>query len=494
MDRMIKSASQISSLFAANISGCLTKHLAPETIHPPVDIFKIGATEVKPLATPSFLVPSIIDALKQSSRYGALVRLVPGEADNYCAEDIICSGGIVITSDSDLLAQDLGAGEVVFFRDVHSNDDGHIVSAVFAMADIMQRLGLNGSSDAPRFAYERKLSPQSSLQVLVKACKFEVADAKGYASFLRQYEDDDTIPQRIVSIEGRFCVESLDPRLSEVFYQLILYGTVTGTENIRMFLPILVESHERGTAWEPTTTIRQLAYSLLTHAVSSTTSSIKEYRRVENPGQKGRSVTILAKVEADEKATEILTIMSRLKGLVHGKGLLLLPLLSMTLDVMGCHNEGKKSHVLKMLQSSNKRPVSITGRVSWELTHFVAHLHAGLYSFRMLKQALDTLPQQTKREYPWQGIYNLVGFSLNAMPNFEEARSVISEAYKRPLGTILTEFTDMQAEQIGLWLPHTRKRKGQPEKRREEPRPYKKQSKQATVLKNNRFGSLAMDD
>lgn len=495
MERMIKSTNQLITLFASNPSGCLAAHLFPQATQPSVNPFRIGATEGKSLINPSFLVPAIIDALRRSDRYKDTVCLVPGEADNYCAKDVISNGGLVLTSDSDLLAQDLGTGEVAFFRDIHRDDNQRVVSAVFATANIMQRLGLTGPADAPRFAYQRKLSPQSSLQVLVKDCRSEVADAKAYTAFLRQYQDDDMIAERIASLKIPFAAEDFDPRLSEVFFQMLLHTTPSGTEDIQMFLPVLSESHERGTPWEPTTNIRQLAYSLLRDAISSKYSSVKEYRRVQNPVQKGRHIPLLKKTEADNKAKKLVNVIRRLKELTRGKGLLFLPLLSMILDVMECNTEGKNSHVLKILQTSTRPPQVTNGRVSWESTHFVAHIHAGLYSFRMLKQVLDTLPANKNSQGPWPEIYKCVAeSSLEGMLDFEAAAKLTSDAYKKVLATILAEFTDLEPNQISVLAPGNKKRKVQAEKRKEEPRPHKKQSKPVASLKNNPFGSLAVDE
>ncbi|MBE7179732.1 MAG: hypothetical protein INR71_00735 [Terriglobus roseus] len=64
-----------------------------------------------------FVVPAVIEALRESG-YRDVVRVVPGEADPYCAEDVRLHGGFVVTGDSDLLVYDLGqVGGVVFLQD-----------------------------------------------------------------------------------------------------------------------------------------------------------------------------------------------------------------------------------------------------------------------------------------------------------------------------------------------------------------------------------------
>lgn len=62
-------------------------------------------------------MPATIETIRVS-KFGAVLSLVPGEADEWCARDCRAEGGFALTSDSDLLLYDLGLhGSVVFFSD-----------------------------------------------------------------------------------------------------------------------------------------------------------------------------------------------------------------------------------------------------------------------------------------------------------------------------------------------------------------------------------------
>lgn len=65
---------------------------------------------------PWFLVPAIIDALRKHEQYWGVTRLVSGEADRFCAEDVCKQGGTVLTSDSDLLVHNFGHGRIPSFE------------------------------------------------------------------------------------------------------------------------------------------------------------------------------------------------------------------------------------------------------------------------------------------------------------------------------------------------------------------------------------------
>ncbi|KAG9899600.1 hypothetical protein KCV05_g16514, partial [Aureobasidium melanogenum] len=67
----------------------------------------VSSNRLKALPAPPFLVPAVIEMLLES-RFSALVSVIPGEADAYCADAARKHGGVIFTSDSDLLVHDLG--------------------------------------------------------------------------------------------------------------------------------------------------------------------------------------------------------------------------------------------------------------------------------------------------------------------------------------------------------------------------------------------------
>jgi hypothetical protein len=76
--------------------------------------FKTGKGLGKNTPEPPFLVPSVIESIK-NSRFGDVLAVVPAEADVYCATEAVAyemstgKPATIITNDSDLLIQASGA-------------------------------------------------------------------------------------------------------------------------------------------------------------------------------------------------------------------------------------------------------------------------------------------------------------------------------------------------------------------------------------------------
>ncbi len=158
LDRMYKTSKQLHSYFLSQPRGIPAWTDAEGEPTTPASLFGVttaaGAHGKGSSWIPAFAVPAVIEALRQSDAYGEATRLVPGEADPHCARLVrlmLPPGGLVLTSDSDLLAADLGpAGAVVFLRDVTlAAGDGvggesgqHLVAMEYCPARIASRLGL----------------------------------------------------------------------------------------------------------------------------------------------------------------------------------------------------------------------------------------------------------------------------------------------------------------------------------------------------------------
>ncbi|KAF4976433.1 hypothetical protein FZEAL_6913 [Fusarium zealandicum] len=397
MHRMVKSLNQLKASYSSEPSGFFPAYFSKAKETAP-NLFSSARPPGKPFLPPSFHVPAIIDALRACPRYAELVRLVPGEADAYCAQHLSQSGGTVLTSDSDLLAHDLGSGRVVFLRDIYLDGDSKLACASFSPAQICERLKLASSSEICRLAYERKRSPHFSLAQILKDCAHSVIDTAGYAEFCDEYLDHE-IASMPVSGQGKSIqIGSLDPRISELVLQLGLQNS--GSDDMhedKIFLPILLENPSRGSAWEQSTPIRQLAYTMARWIIPGSSSSVQEYRRVNTVVQKGRQVPMLPKEAAMIRARGLVNLMSRIKAGTKGDNDRSWQILCLTLDVRHCHEEGKQSHTLKVLEDSLQRPTP--KRISWDILHFVAQLQATYYSLRILKQALSlALAKETMPE------------------------------------------------------------------------------------------------
>ncbi|QDS75601.1 hypothetical protein FKW77_006405 [Venturia effusa] len=81
--------------------------------------FSRGQDKLKALPALPFLVPAAIEALNES-RYRFQTRVVPAEADVYCAKYAsLHGGGTIFTSDSDLLVYDMTEkSNIVLFKDI----------------------------------------------------------------------------------------------------------------------------------------------------------------------------------------------------------------------------------------------------------------------------------------------------------------------------------------------------------------------------------------
>lgn len=74
--------------------------------------------KLKALPALPFLVPAAIEALIDS-RYQSQTRVVPAEADVFCAKYASLHGGTIFTSDSDLLVYDMAEmTNIILFRDI----------------------------------------------------------------------------------------------------------------------------------------------------------------------------------------------------------------------------------------------------------------------------------------------------------------------------------------------------------------------------------------
>jgi hypothetical protein len=171
-----------------------------------VELFpKIRGKEAK-VAAPilSFLVASIIDALASSPKYGPCVKVMAGEADGFCAENIRVHGGLVLTSDSDLLVHDLGNnGGVVFLADI-SFDAGveGLTAPLFRVEDICKRLSLKTDHGLAKLAFELVNDPQLTIEQAAERARRSAAATSNpvdFAEFLRPYLSPETVPGKIES-------------------------------------------------------------------------------------------------------------------------------------------------------------------------------------------------------------------------------------------------------------------------------------------------------
>ncbi|KAH7171529.1 XPG domain containing-domain-containing protein [Dactylonectria macrodidyma] len=389
MERMTRNFHQLKLAHSSDPRGRSWNYFSsPTNAYEAAALFSPKPPPGRPFLPPSFHVPAIIDALKLSPRYRPRVRLVPGEADAYCAQHLLDSGGTVLTSDSDLLVHDLGSGSVVFLRDIYIDGDLRLSCARFSPYQICERLGLPPDKFC-RFAYERKRDTHLSLAQILQECSKPVGDPPSYDVFRQEYLHQEIAPLPVSQTGITLEIDCLDPRVSELVLQLSNTCKREDYQQHKIYLPILIEDPTRGSSWEQNTSIRQLTYTLLGWIIPAQSFSVQEYRRVNNTLQKGRQVPLMSKALAGDFAQDLVVLMSSIKREIRLDNELAWYIFCLSLDVRHCLEEDKQSHTLRTLQ--NASPV-ISGKVSWDTIHFVAQLQAAYYSLRMLAQALSLVP------------------------------------------------------------------------------------------------------
>lgn len=464
MERMVKNTSQLNQFYSSCPNGCPERHLFQRN-EGDMDLFSSHQPEPRQLLPPSFLVPAVIEALNESLQYQNLVRQVPGEADAFCAKHLATHGGIVLTSDSDLLVHDLAGGQVVFFRDIHVVDGKSSWECLlYDPRAICQRLGL-APEEARRFGYELYRSYNATVSQIVRNCNETVADEKDFGEFCQQYIHHETSPVPAVADGKVISLERLDPRLSELILQL--GNKELDGQDARIFLPVLIESPMRGSAWEPSTPIRQLAYTIFRWTVPGRTSSVQEYRRVQTYQQKGRSVGLLDKDSARTAIEDLMTNVTRMKTLTDGISVSSCLMLCLALDIYECQQKEKRSHALHMIEPTVSTPGGTSNnKVSWDLIHLTAHLQASYYSLRILRQVLSLCPATAGKGMPQEALRlgkMLAEFShLTDSPDIPRTRELLEKMRQDQVRGILGQFVTTDQETTTLSVKPsdvTRKRK-----------------------------------
>ena len=238
---------------------------------------------IRGLPASPFLVSAVIDALV-ISQYADIIEVVPGEADAFCANAARKLGGVVLTSDSDLLLYDLGQqGGVAFFSQLESRclekNGCHVFNGFISSPnEIADCLGVDSLI---RLAFELQLDHSISLHAAVKLAKVPLKATQTifeFQNFSAEYLvtsiSSEQNPTASLEVTGSQASLTIDPRISE----LILQCRSPGSQEIYMYLPFLIDDPLRVSAWEASSELRCLAYCLLLKD-SQCTRAIREHSR-----------------------------------------------------------------------------------------------------------------------------------------------------------------------------------------------------------------------
>ncbi|KAK6220219.1 dna replication initiation factor cdc45 [Colletotrichum tabaci] len=411
LERILKVSSSLKVYRSGFPNGCPARQIASTRITlPPLFPTDAPIRDQPLIPPPPFLVAAVVDKLCQTSKYATVVRLVPGEADAYCAEDVFRNGGTILTSDSDLTIHDLKLGAVTFFRDLHiaSTEEGdRLMGPKFSPSDIARRLQLPQDQGMRRFGYELSKSTRPKFAQVLENCKGDLLDPDEFRSFCIPYETLETTDWSDVPVLGGIGNPTLDARLSEVVLQCVGYSGVatpplgeSGAEGCMMCLPPLLDCPARASAWDSSASIRQLAYSLTCLLRPGAVSHVREYRRVYSGANQGKHVAILPRPWIKDSVDSLLRSLSQAKSnLKHEtftwQAVALQMILAYALE------EDKQDACL----GSIKQVFSVakdSNLVPWDVVHLAAQVQATLYSLRILDQVLD-LMYEIKAEKPVQG-------------------------------------------------------------------------------------------
>ncbi|KAB5576464.1 XPG domain containing-domain-containing protein [Coniochaeta sp. 2T2.1] len=345
-----------------------------------------GTFGPKKLPTPAFLVPAVLEALCTSETYRPSTKLVPGEADIYCARHVSSSGGVILTSDSDLLVHDLGPqGSVAFFATVEfktlAGDKTTTVSE-YSGSKICERISLPREKGLSSLGFQIILDPQVNLNRAIQLAKAQInsdtVDVE-HTIFMQQYLSPETIEHvSLEPISGRL----LDPRISE-----LLLGFLSKTEDasVSMYLPFLADSPARTSAWEISTPLRQMAYAAAGFLATEPITGVVEYRRLQSlPG--GTRVETVPRSQVRNYCTGLIKDIAMVQGCVAEPELRWL-ILAIYQD-MRWSEEHQKSSILSldMLQAEANGNLDVG---AWDFVHLHAQVQGIHYSLRMLRQVYD---------------------------------------------------------------------------------------------------------
>ncbi|KAI1461819.1 XPG domain containing-domain-containing protein [Annulohypoxylon moriforme] len=368
-----------------------------------------GAREHNKTPKPPFLVPAVLEALKNDEHWGPLVVVVPGEADMFCAQDIRENGGTVLTADSDLLIQDLGLeGNVVFFWNILSGHppftDAGIKALKMSFHDINRQLRIETLGGLSRVAFEKQRNKKAGDMDFNTALHNarhggeDVLNSPEYKGFMKELELKVYIPSHhpVLSL-----LSGLDPRISEIVIQTLLLeetepSTIVekkelrGPETLSIFLPILLENRNNVSAWGQSTNIRELAYSFLQGLAHQRSEWVIEYRTLDSSATySGRRIRIPDLDKAVAESTRLVVLLEKLTESFSSTDMQWLAF-AVYWDIRRFVSEKQRLLSTTCVKEATRQPKG-PENYSWDIIHFTAQFQAHFYSLRILKQILDVV-------------------------------------------------------------------------------------------------------
>ncbi|KAF4553673.1 Hypothetical protein D9617_6g094040 [Elsinoe fawcettii] len=354
---------------------------------------ELSEKKLEQIAAPPCFINAILDQLFES-KYHRITKVVPGEADSYCAELARDHhDAFVFTGDSDLLVYDLGPnGRVVIFKDVQFSAAGESQLQMLehhphGLAEILQ------VSDLICTAYNLKQNRNRSLLEAAAVVKLQSPTGQGFEDFRKLYTSHGEMPTMSPYLcdpqyqEIKSFLDRQDPRFSELVLQLQIkqINRINGSNlrGIYFFLPFLLEDPTKSSAFQASASLLKLAYSLL-RLVDYDLGNVIEY------GRRGLAIqstavmlhtlpqtfTVIDEIVTwtmDAQATyEFLPPPARWRMIAA----------AILLDHLEQSNKNKpRLNDIVALVLNNTWP-----QVTWGLLHARAQLQGVLFAFQLIKQ------------------------------------------------------------------------------------------------------------
>ncbi|RDI89011.1 hypothetical protein Vi05172_g1027 [Venturia inaequalis] len=376
--------------------------------------------KLKALPALPFLVPAAIEALIDS-RYRFQTRVVPAEADVYCAKYASLHGGTIFTSDSDLLVYDMTeTTNVVLFKDIElvgntSVKKSTLSISTFSPTTIAQRLELRSlqafaysvkrdhyKGTAGCIAFAKRLEAHDDLLDQAALSPHETSTYEAFLEFIQEY-DLSLIDLSPPSTPLGKVLATLDPRISEWIYLAlpshIVNPPTASQEELKtksidfankvldMYVPFSIDDPVRATSWNLSIPIRQIAYSILGPGKHTTNEWTRRGQRI---GEK--KVEHLSVEEVLEQLQIWMNILSSLRAEIDDRVIVwrVMGLYSICSELIEQERPLPRREVLaKLLKGSS-------GGKDWVLVHLEAQMEAVMFSWRMLRQCCQV--QQAIRE------------------------------------------------------------------------------------------------
>lgn len=353
LQQMVKRVTQLRSIHSA--TGCPI----------PAQLGSVGF----PL-----LAPSLMEEMRRSE-FAQVTRIVPGEADDWCASHAKANARtIIFTNDTDLVVYDYPPEVLImFFKDVGILPKPE--SKVYSPSKICQQLKLKS---LVHLAYAIHIDRWKLFTENVREARQLDLESSQYLDFSRRYTDNAHFPPHLSSRpELDDPLQVLDARISEFVHQALssrLNSTKSKPLILSSFLPLLFEDPLQASAWNLGQDLRLLSYSLL----ASNCVVIQEHKRKAQ----GIAVHELVPYTPREKETEAAKILAMMQvssadqQLAQAQHWIFFGLQLALVDL-------KAPHILLMARV-------VTGDFdnTWAFVHLTACIQSVLYSLRMLKQCI----------------------------------------------------------------------------------------------------------